>query len=378
VSSERSGAPSAVSVVGDGPAGLAIAAACRQLGMAVTVHGTGEAWHATYATWRDDVPDLPDSVFATLTDRVEVVGRRRHVIDRTYALFDNAALRAHLLDGLHVEHGRVDPHELARAEPDRVVVDATGAVGSPAAWQTAHGVVLAEVPPALDLPTDAVTLMDWRPAGGLRRSGGHDGPPSFCYVVPVADGWLVEETVLAANPAVAPEVLRDRLVSRLGPSGRAVLDEAARVEGVRIPMGSRPRRGEGNLVPFGAAAGFVHPATGYSVAASLRAAPRVAHAIAAGADLSEAVWPRAQLRARALHDYGLDALLRLDAAATAAFFDAFFELPQQRWADYLRVDTTPAAVAGVMRRVFWRAPWTVRRRLMAGDPRRLVRRSADS
>jgi lycopene beta-cyclase len=378
VSPAGPGGPRGVAVVGDGPAGLAIAAACRELGLAVTVHGTGDPWHATYATWRDDVPDLPEAAFATLTDRVVVVGLRRHVIDRSYALFDNAVLRAHLLEGLDVEHGRVDPHELARAEPDRVVVDATGAVGSPAAWQTAHGVVLDEVPPALDLPTDAVTLMDWRPDHGPGRSDDHEGPPSFCYVVPVADGWLVEETVLAANPAVAPEVLRERLVSRLGPGGAALVDAAVRVEQVRIPMGSPPRRGEGNLVPFGAAAGFVHPATGYSVAASLRAAPRVAQAIAAGADLGEAIWPRSQLRARALHDYGLDALLRLDGAAIAAFFDAFFELPQERWADYLRVDTTPVAVAGVMRRVFRRAPWSVRRRLMAGDPRRLVRRSAAS
>ncbi|CAN5392270.1 hypothetical protein BH23ACT3_BH23ACT3_17280 [soil metagenome] len=372
----RSSAPSGVAVVGDGPAGLAIAAACHAVGLPVTVHGTGDTWHATYATWRDDVPDLPDSVFATLTDRVEVVGARRHVIDRTYALFDNAALRAHLMDGLQVAHGRVDPRELARAEPSQVVVDATGAAGSPAAWQTAHGVVLPDVPPALDLPTDAVTLMDWRPPGGTYRSG--EGPPSFCYVVPVADGWLVEETVLASSPAVAPDVLRGRLVRRLGPDGEEVIHGALRVEEVRIPMGSPLQRGEGNLVTFGAAAGFVHPATGYSVAASLRIAPRVARAIASGADLGDAVWPRSQRRARALHDYGLDALLRLDGAATAAFFDAFFELPQQRWADYLRVDTTPAAVARVMRRVFLRAPWRVRGRLMACDPRRLVRRSAAS
>jgi lycopene beta-cyclase len=378
VSRAAPGAPSGVSVVGDGPAGLAIAAACSQLGLAVTVHGGGDPWHATYATWRDDVPDLPRSVFATLTDHVVVVGGRRHVIDRAYGLFDNAALRAHLLEGLETDRRRVDPHELAHAEPDRVVVDATGAVGSPAAWQTAHGVVLAEVPSSLDLPTDAVTLMDWRPARGPGRSRDHEGPPSFCYVVPVADGWLVEETVLAASPAVAPRVLRERLVRRLGPDGAALVDTAARVEEVRIPMGSPPRRGSGNLVPFGAAAGFVHPATGYSVAASLRAAPRVARAIAAGDPLGEAVRPRAQLRARSMHDYGLDALLRLDDADIAAFFDAFFELPQERWADYLRVDTTPAAVAAVMSRVFLRAPWRVRGRLMTGDPRRLVRRSAAS
>jgi lycopene beta-cyclase len=177
---------------------------------------------------------------------------------------------------------------------------------------------------------------------------------------------------------VDPALLRRRLELRLGRDGAAVVEGASRVEEVRIPMGSPPRRGHRNLVPFGAAAGFVHPATGYSVAASLRAAPRVAQAIAAGSDVGAAVWPRHHLRARALHDYGLGALLRLDARDTAAFFDAFFELPRQCWTDYLRVDTTPRAVVGVMGRVFRRAPWRVRARLMAGDPRPVLRRAAAS
>ena len=114
------------------------------------------------------------------------------------------------------------------------------------------------------------------------------------------------------------------------------------------------------------------PATGYSVGASLAAAPRVARSIADDADVHDAVWPLAARRARSLHDYGLDVLCWLDPRSTAAFFDAFFRLPVDRWSPYLRIDTTPKDVMRVMRGVFAEAPWSVRRRLATGDPR-LVR-----
>jgi lycopene beta-cyclase len=63
-----------VAIVGDGPAGMALAAACRELGIAAIVLGRGEPWTATYGTWRDDVAHLPDDVFASITPRVVVVG----------------------------------------------------------------------------------------------------------------------------------------------------------------------------------------------------------------------------------------------------------------------------------------------------------------
>ncbi|MEY4229585.1 MAG: putative lycopene beta-cyclase, partial [Actinomycetota bacterium] len=128
----------------------------------------------------------------------------------------------------------------------------------------------------------------------------------------------------------------------------------------------------------GAAAGYVHPATGYSVASSLRAAPRVAAGIAAALTIDDpgrraltawnAVWPAEQRRARALHDYGLAALLRLPAADVQSFFDAFFALPVELWSAYLRVDTAATTVSRVMTAVFSSVPWRVRRRLAAGSP----------
>jgi lycopene beta-cyclase len=192
---------------------------------------------------------------------------------------------------------------------------------------------------------------------------------------------LVEETSLAARPPADLREMRDRLTARVGPD---LTDQAVHVEHVHIPVGVPVPRPTGAVVPFGAAAGYVHPATGYSVAASLRAAPRVADAISAGltqglspdglaALVWAAVWPSEQRRTRALQDFGLAALLRLDAPDTATFFDAFFDCPVEDWAPYMRVDAEPADVMRVMRRVFAAVPWRVRRALALGDPRALRR-----
>lgn len=382
-----------VAVVGDGPAGLALAAACRSVGLAVVVVGPDEPWRNTYGTWLDDVPDLPRTLFAAVAERVVAHGERPHELGRPYAVIDNAALRDHLGTGLDRHVARASSvqqfgwgHRVvsdAGAVDARLVVDATGRAGalaarpSPVAWQTALGVVVDEVPPDAAVERGAATLMDFRePPGGVAGVGA----PTFCYVVPLGDRWLVEETVLAARHAVAPDALGARLAARLGSDGAALVADATRAGGdhaaerVRIGMGGPlPRVVPGSPVPFGAAAGYVHPATGYSVAASLRAAPRVAAAIADDRDVWEGVWPRAHRRARVLHDLGLAALLRLDADATRRFFDAFFDLPPGDWRDYLHVDVDAGRVAGVMRELFSAAPWPVRRRLMAMNPLTLAR-----
>ncbi len=121
-------------------------------------------------------------------------------------------------------------------------------------------------------------------------------------------------------------------------------------------------------IAFGARAGYVHPGTGYSVAASLRAAPRVAAALAAtsGCDprpVWDAVWPEPARRTRRLHRHGQRVLLTLDAAELATFFEAFFSLPVAVWAPYLRLDADPGDVVRAMWAVARRLPWPVRRKL---------------
>lgn len=368
-----------VTVVGDGPAGLALAAACRRTGLAVAVLGGGASWPATYSMWRDEV-DLPDGCFRTVSPTVVVFGHRRHAIDRAYAIVDNDALRVHLSSGLDVRVGRAARVQhftwgsrIVRADGGSIdavhVIDATGrppalAIGpASSAAQTAFGVVVPAPPSGYD--DEAATMMDLRPPPDPGAT------PTFCYVVPVAGGWLVEETVLAARPPVDPDLLRRRLAGRFGAGGDDIV-ATSRLERVVIPIdgGVPPRRQA--VVAFGAAAGYTHPATGYSVAASLRAAPRVAAALGTDrpdpARVWEAVWPPAMRRTRRLHDYGLEVLLRLGPHELATFFDTFFELPVETWAPYLRIDAAPGEVSRTMTGMLRRLPWSMRRRLVV-DPR---------
>ena len=45
-----------VVVIGDGPAGRALGAACVDAGVEVLVIGTDAPWTNTFGTWVDDVP----------------------------------------------------------------------------------------------------------------------------------------------------------------------------------------------------------------------------------------------------------------------------------------------------------------------------------
>jgi lycopene beta-cyclase len=269
----------------------------------------------------------------------------------------NERITRHVCDGAEAAS-----LELAdgRTMSTRFVVDATGApTADPSAWQTAYGVVVNDATAARLVPTDAVTLMDWWADGDV---------PMFLYAVPLSSGWLIEATVLASRQPVEVARLRARLAERLGDAVVAGAEHAGMVETVRIPMGAPVRRGSGCVVRFGAAGGMIHPATGHSVGAALRAAPRLAAAIAERGDVHQAVWPASARRARVLHDYGLRTVLRLGPSATASFFDAFFDLDVAVWREYLRVDTTPRSVSRVMWGVFRRLPWSVRRQLVDVDP----------
>ena len=396
-----------VVVIGDGPAGSAVASACLARGVEVVLVGPDDAWNATYSAWIDDLDGVEVIADAPVVgQRIETIAvHTSHTkeLSRPYGVFDNGVLRSILRAGVEHLTGKVadvrsprnDRHRLLLADGSelraRLVVDTSGWPSSfarpsgttPPAWQTAIGVVLPEPPPGdLGRPT----LMDFRAV-----TGGHDRPSTvgprgvttFCYTLPVRDGWLVEETVLAARPAVEPIALLARLAARLGRHPDDVLADAVRTEYVRIPLGgSRPGLDE-PVVAFGAAAGYVHAATGFSVASSLRAAPRVASAIVMSLDSSapaadssivgEAVWPAEFRRSRVLHDYGLELLLRLDDDDVRDFFGAFFELPVEQWRGYMRIDTPPSEVAAVMTKVFRASSWSMRRRLVSGNPMTFAR-----
>ncbi|HEX2300842.1 MAG TPA: lycopene cyclase family protein, partial [Pseudonocardiaceae bacterium] len=172
-------------------------------------------------------------------------------------------------------------------------------------------------------------------------------------------------------------VLRRRLHARLAHHGIAVPEHSE--ERVRFAV-DRPLPGpadwRGAVVPFGAASPLVHPATGYSVAASLRLAPRVAAAVrdalqrggsaAAGSAAWRTVWSPAALAVHALRRRSLEALLRFPPDRVAPFFDVFFGLPERhRWA-YLTGREDVRGIAAAMGALFSTSPWWLRRLLVLG------------
>jgi lycopene beta-cyclase len=396
-----------VLIIGAGPAGSALARACVERDLDVALIGEDAEWTATYGAWVDEVDRASILADADVTAGapLDVCAwtDRCHELRRPYTLLDNSLLRSTLRRDVLTITQRVlrvssqtDRHRLTLETGEeltaRLVIDATGWPGAFANrthgddlpfWQTAFGVVLPE-PPAGDLGRP--TLMDFRepPRTPAAPRRGHTAT-TFAYSLPVADGWLVEETVLAARQAVEPVALLPLLAARLHLDPDAMLDRAVRTEYVRIPMGaSRPRRDQA-IVAFGAAAGYVNPTSGYSVVHSMQMAPAVAAAIAdslgsrPGTHVADslavwnAVWPVAQRRTRLLHDYGLVTLGKLDGAGVREFFGAFFELPLPTWSAYMRADASPTEVSRVMTQLFRAAPWSTRRRLLRGNPAAFAR-----
>lgn len=371
-------------VVGAGPAGRAVAAACAERGLNTTLLDPAPArpWRATYGAWSDELPaDLPTGVVAACAAGI-AVGLTRHRLDREYAVLDVSALRAHLdarmaAAGVRVERGRARAGNLP---PARVVVDAGGA-GQPLnarrtrrapAEQTAYGlVVAAEVARPL-LDDGEALFMDWRPVPGGAADSGH---PTFLYAVPLGGGRvLLEETSLARRPGMAADVLADRLRRRLAGHGVTAPPDAER-ELVRFRLDT-PRHRAPEVLGFGAAAPLTHPATGYQLATALRAAPVVADTlagrwvdgpVAALAAARSALWPPAARATHLLRRRGLECLLRMPGRRLPEFFEGFFRLPEHSRAAYLDGRERPFATAAAMAGLFRTTPWPVRLRLIGSS-----------
>ncbi|HEV7649604.1 MAG TPA: lycopene cyclase family protein [Actinophytocola sp.] len=384
-----------VVVAGAGPAGWAVARACAERGLRTVLVAPhpDASWPATYGLWLDEARLLPAGA-GYVVARARVVAGSARWLAREYAVLDNASARSALAHpGVAVRAGRME--EVLDLAP--VVIDATGAGAGPGRTeQTAFGLkVAASVARPVVGAGDAV-FMDWRQP--------LPGPATFLYAVPLPDGRvLLEETSLARRPGLPFAQLRERLLARL--AGHGIDPGDAEVERVRFTMDAPPpgsraharcpaptrsrgapltpfyRRGvtvgggsgglwttsgcEWRVVPFGAAAGMVHPATGYGVGDALRLAPRVADAITRGgaAAARRVVWPA---RARAVHRLrraGLGTVLALAPGEHARFFELFFALPEHRQRAYLSGREDLAGNAAAMAAMFRAAPWSLRRRM---------------
>jgi lycopene beta-cyclase len=375
-----------VAVVGGGPAGRALTSRAAAVGLTTAVLDPDphRPWPATYGIWTDEIPTwLPDDVVGAAMPEATARARTLHHLGRAYSMLDTAALQVALTadDGTTaVRRAAVGTRPAGRDTAvlldgggevrARVVVDASGprrvlsalpAAGARAA-QTAFGVVL---------PDDgriAHTFMDWT------ADHGEDGWPSFLYAVPLGGGrLLLEETSLARRPGLDVAILRRRLRAKLAARGVEV-DEGAATELVAFPVDIPPTRGVGATVAFGAAAGVVHPATGYSLATSLVMADPVVAALAdAMGDpdphaparaARQVVW---SARARAVHHLrrrGLEVLLALPPEGVVDFFELFFSLPRHHQHAYLTARDDLVAVRNANWAVFRGADGTLRRHLL--------------
>ncbi|AKK30048.1 lycopene cyclase family protein [Mycobacterium sp. EPa45] len=347
--------PMDVLVVGGGPAGSALAGACARRGLDTGLLDPSPArpWTATYGLWSRELPDdLPESVVAA-----RAAGRAIAVTDHRlgweYAVLDVPALQTHLagqLTGVRIHTGRAvgspEPGVVALADGTQlrasVVVDAGGRArpldpatrrGTPAE-QTAYGLIVDEDKAAPFTAPGEALFMDWR------RDHGEDGWATFLYAVPLGEGRvLLEETSLARRPGLPLSTLRRRLHARLAHQGVRLPDEL-RSEKVSFRVDHPRHRGPG-VLGFGAAAPLIHPATGFSVAASLQLAPKVAAAVAthladgperALAEARETVWSAGARAVHRVRRIGLEALLRMPPADLPGFFEQFFTLPERhRW-----------------------------------------------
>jgi len=337
-------------VVGAGPAGSALAAACADLGLRTTLvdRNPEKPWRHTYGAWAHELPPLPHDAIAARATTVKAFALTEHRLDGEYVVLHNENLRRQLSrPDIDIVTGRAEsitPEHITingRTITAGLVVDATGPPRGRYVEQTALGVTL----PADVLRPGEAIFMDWRQAGD---------PPTFCYALPLDDERvLVEETSLAHLPGLSFGLLRERLHRRLAVHGWPL--DRPEHERVRFPL--NPPLPAGPLITFGARAGLVHPATGYSVATALTLAPHVARAITeTPTEVRGTIWSGKARMTHGLRRRGLSALLHLPPARVPEFFELFFRLPAEKQRIYLTERENFTGTAAAMLALFRSAP----------------------
>ena len=377
--------PSDVLVIGGGPGGTALSAelAARGLRVQQLAPHPPRPFPATYGAWLGELPAWARDCAAQVWTDVRVyTGPRPTPLGQPYALLDNAALLRSLrgradwewVQGQAVHAGgdgtRWTVHgAVGERWSSRLVVDASGhgALVSPLrfpggpALQTAYGLVARF--PRPPVAPGSMVWMDYRtPAPELRR-----GEATFLYAMHLGgDRYFVEETSLIARPAPSRAGLRARLLARLEAQGTPP-HSLESGEWVAFPMNAQAPA-PGGVLAYGAAAGRVHPVSGFQVAGALADAPGVADAVAGalsrGTDAAAAgwaaLWTPQRRAAREVQLLGVEALLELRRAELPHFFAAFFSLPPQQWTRFLHPDTDAGTLARTMLRLFARAGGRVR------------------
>ncbi|MBE7384818.1 MAG: lycopene cyclase family protein [Leptolyngbya sp. SIO1E4] len=391
-----------VLVIGAGPAGMIIASVLSECGLRVqglTATPLRAVWPNTYGIWRDELDEfgLADLLGHAWENSVSYFSKGEVDHQRVYGLLDKVKFQEHFLakceqggvkwlegKAKNIQHSNnrscvvtEDGTELTA----RVVIDASGhnpvfverEYTYPIAYQAAYGVVgQFSKPPVED---GQFVLMDFR-SDHLTAEDKATNPPTFLYVMDLGEGvYFVEETSLAASPALSFEVLQRRLNERLETQGIEILEEHE-IERCLFPMNLPMPNFDQPVVGFGGAASMVHPASGYSIGANLRRAKDLAGAIATAIQNEnasphviakagwQALWNPARLRKYYLYRFGLEKLMRFDEAKIMHHFESFFSLPQHQWAGFLTDNLTPVELMLTMMGLFAIAPNDLRWGLM--------------
>ncbi len=138
-------------------------------------------------------------------------------------------------------------------------------------------------------------------------------------------------------------------------------DDALDVERCHFAMGGELPDAGGTCLPFGAAAGMIHPATGYSLGHVLRwaheGADELADHVRRGRTEPDMLWrnwawPADRRRSRALYLFGMGVLMKMSLGETRAFFRLFFQQGDEAAGDYLRWRLPADELRGIMWRMF--------------------------
>ena len=411
-------------VVGAGPAGLAVAAEMAQRGVSVGLVAPDTPFVNNYGVWLDEFDELGlrdcllheyDDALVWFDDEDPAAGIG---LGRPYGQVCRRRLREELLKRCVAAGGRYMPglvDQVTHRENDEpstlrgtraryddeassrggdadfalrasLVVCSTGhnrdmlryGEGPPPGWQTAYGVEVRM--PNHPFEVNKAVFMDFRQSDPeLEGDGPAEGVwrvPSFLYVLPVdEDTVFVEETCLVARVQVPFDELKRRLYRRLKRMGLPVEKEnIIEEEASWIPLGGTPPVSPQRTLAYGAAAGLVHPASGYSIVNSLRRAPRFAEAVVDGLrgggslEASRAGWevlwgdePRRQV---GFYQFGMELLMSLRIEQMRNFFGTFFGLPKDLSAGFLSNDLSSSRLLVFALTCFIQGNWELRALLL--------------
>ena len=275
--------------------------------------------------------------------------------------------------------------------------------GPPPGWQTAYGIEVKM--PGHPFAVNKAVFMDFRQSdpeveagsnGAFAAESGVWRVPSFLYVLPVdEDTVFVEETCLVARVQVPFDELKRRLYRRLSRMGLSVtLEDILEEEASWIPLGGTPPVAPQRTLAYGAAAGLVHPASGYSIVNSLRRAPGFAQAVVEGLKQREGglgpegggpitnsnsgmgmipassalgwdvLWGDEPRRQVGFYQFGMELLMSLRIEQMRVFFRTFFGLPPRLSAGFLSNDLSSSELLLFALTVFVQGNWELRALLL--------------